>query len=323
MSCVKFGPGGAGPEFRESKYRYNKEIPLWISELGLEAFEYQFNKGIKLSKTEAREIGIVAEDYGIHLTVHAPYYINLATSNESLLKNSIKLMVHTAEMADLLGATKLVFHPGWYGKVSSKKATNLVSEAINTVLHELDKIGLSHIKLAPETTGKITQFGNIEEILELCKRFPERVVPTIDFGHVHARLFTENTGNYTTPALSDFGNFNIENNRKVKISDGLWKEKDYREVIFDKIKSTEKSIGINLLSDLHMHFSIVEANRNGEVRHHTLEVEERYGPSFNALIRVLKNNHICGTIICESKDKMASDAKILKRRYISLKEEYL
>lgn len=42
------------------------------------------------------------------------------------------------------------------------------------------------IWIRPETTGKATQWGDIDEIIKLSKEF-KQVLPCVDFSHIHAR----------------------------------------------------------------------------------------------------------------------------------------
>lgn len=47
-------------------------------------------------------------------------------------------------------------------------------------------MGYGELTYCPETMGKINQLGDLAEVIELV-RLDDRVLPTIDFGHLHTR----------------------------------------------------------------------------------------------------------------------------------------
>jgi deoxyribonuclease-4 len=59
-----------------------------IHKLKLDAMEIEFVKGVKMSKEKAKNVKEIAEKLNIKLTVHAPYWINLNSSDKKILKNS-------------------------------------------------------------------------------------------------------------------------------------------------------------------------------------------------------------------------------------------
>ena len=82
-------------------------------------------------------------------------------------------------------------------------------EALDTARHSLaavvaacDGAGYGHITLCPETMGKINQLGDLDEVLELCQ-VDERLLPTVDFGHLYARSLGEAEGEEATEAILD------------------------------------------------------------------------------------------------------------------------
>jgi len=74
-----FGPAGVP---HASKERSTAGGIKTVKELGLDAMEVQFVRGVKMGEETARNVGMVAESLGIVLSVHAPYYINLNAGEE-------------------------------------------------------------------------------------------------------------------------------------------------------------------------------------------------------------------------------------------------
>ena len=178
MTKVVFGPAGLGPVKDAIK---NLEI---YHKLGLKACEIAFTYSVYIGKDDAKKIGDVAKKLGIKLSIHAPYFVNLNSKEKEKQENSKKRILKCLEIGTVLGATCVVFHPGFYGK-SSKEETY---EKIKDNLLELEKIRKEKKytpKLAPETMGKINVFGSIEEISRLVK--DTGCFACIDFAHILAR----------------------------------------------------------------------------------------------------------------------------------------
>ena len=86
MSAI-FGPAGNAESF---PYKSSVDAPRWLAELGLDCYEYQCGKGVNVREETARNIGAAAVAAGIRLSLHAPYFINLANPDpESLQKTSV------------------------------------------------------------------------------------------------------------------------------------------------------------------------------------------------------------------------------------------
>lgn len=288
---IRFGPAGGGKEFFHAGYKKSFEAPAWLHNLNLDAYEYQATRGVKISNQLMELFKKEALKYDIQCSLHAPYFINLVSKDKFI--NSKNYILESMKAAQCIGAIKVVFHPGWYGNLNSKDSLENVYSALNQILDDANKQNLDNIILAPETAGKKTQFGNLDEILTLCKKLPQNIIPTIDFGHLHARELVEN-----------------------KYSKGLVDKESYYK-IFDKL---EENLPAKIIQELHIHFSIVEHNKGGEWKHHTLEQEQEIGPFFDPLSEIIFEKNLTPTIICESKDKMASDAIILKKRFVNIKK---
>jgi deoxyribonuclease-4 len=72
---IWFGPAGNSDSFYEQGYKHSWQMPKWLNDMGLNAYEYQCNKGVNLKDDTAREIGERCKESNIRLSIHAPYYI--------------------------------------------------------------------------------------------------------------------------------------------------------------------------------------------------------------------------------------------------------
>ena len=83
-----FGPAGNADEFA-ARYKSSLDAPAWLSAQGLELYEYQCGKGVNIGEETARKLGQRAREHQVRLSLHAPYFINLANPDpESLRKTA-------------------------------------------------------------------------------------------------------------------------------------------------------------------------------------------------------------------------------------------
>ncbi len=155
-----------------------------VAELGLNAMEVEFVRGVNLSKEKAEELGKVAKELDISLSVHAPYYINLASEDEQKIRASMKRILDSLERANLMGADVVVVHAGYYGK-DRQRAEKMIFSACKKISEHITKKKWK-VLLGLETTGRQSQWGTLDEIISLCKKI-KNCTPVIDFAHIYAR----------------------------------------------------------------------------------------------------------------------------------------
>jgi deoxyribonuclease-4 len=176
---IKFGPAGLGGvnEAVENLENFSKS--------GLKACEIAFTYGVYIkSKSDAERIKKKAKELGIFLSIHAPYWINLNSAEPEKVKASKQRIINCLKIGTWLGAKKIVFHPGYYGKLPREQTY----EKIKNEIIDLQKIRKQNNytpELAPETTGKTNVFGSIEEISNLVN--DTKCSFCIDFAHILAR----------------------------------------------------------------------------------------------------------------------------------------
>ena len=154
-----------------------------VKKIGLDALEMEFSRNVYLNKERAIEVGKIAKELNIKLSVHASYFVNLC--NPEKVKASEKRILQSCEIGNYAGAKYIVFHPGYYGKLSKEVAYEFVRKGCMEIRKEIDK-NKWNVALGLETTGKKSQFGTIDEILGICKEV-KGCVPIIDFAHIFAR----------------------------------------------------------------------------------------------------------------------------------------
>lgn len=277
---AKFGPAGCANSFYEKGYKGSLQVPKYISDLGLDTFEYQCGRGVNVGEEKAREFGKLAVENGITVSLHAPYYISMSSVDEEKRLNSVNYILQSAKAVDCMGGNRIVVHTGSCGKLERAEALKLAIDTMKLSLKALDEQGLGHIHICPETMGKINQLGDLNEVLTLCE-LDERLIPCIDFGHLNARTLGQvNSSEAFEYILNEIGN----------------RLGEYRQKNF------------------HSHFSKIEYTTGGEKKHLTFE-DEVFGPNFEPLIDLINRKNLTPTIICESDGTQSEDALMMKEYY--------
>jgi deoxyribonuclease-4 len=283
---IRFGPAGNSKSFYDAGLKHTFEAPKWLKELGLNAYEYSFGRGVKMSDDTAKSIGNEMRENGIELSVHAPYYINLATEDDDKARNSFNWVIQSLEKLKIMSGTRCVMHSGTLSGAPRQDAIMRIHKRMEQLLNILQEKGLDSFILCPETMGKYSQIGTVEEISALCKMHP-MLIPCLDFGHINSYM-----------------------------QGGLKAKDDFKriiDIVFDTLKEEKAKY-------IHIHFSKIKYGSAGEIHHLNFADAESsiYGPDFEPLAEVLYEYKMSPVIICESTDNMAEDALVMKQTYEKL-----
>jgi len=162
-----------------------------VRQLGLDCMELEFVHGVKMGEKTAALVRESAEKSDVALSVHGPYYINLNAAEKEKIDASIERIFDSARVGNWCSANNIVFHAAYYLKDDSKIVYDRVFHHLKALSARLKDAGIP-AALRPETTGKATQFGDLDELLSLSQSI-EGVLPCIDFSHLHARNGKNNT----------------------------------------------------------------------------------------------------------------------------------
>ena len=284
---AKFGPAGNSDSFSRV-HNSSLAAPGWIADFGLDCYEYQCGKGVHVGKETAVKIGENARAAGIVLSLHAPYFINLANPDRDALQKTIGYITAGCQVADWMGADRVVIHSGALMGRARREALNTAQKSLREVIAACDGQGFSHIALCPETMGKINQLGDLDEVLELCA-LDGRLTPCIDFGHLYARSL------------------------------GALEGEQAAEEMLDRV---ERALGRERACQFHSHFSHIEFTPGGgEKRHRTFADDGGFGPDWTPLARAAARRGWGPTFICESAGTQAEDAREMKRIYQKFLED--
>ena len=124
-----------------------------VAALGLDCMEVEFVQGVYLDEAHARAMAGIARNNKIRLSVHGPYFLNFNAHQRPKLHSSQGMLHKAARIANLCGASSIVFHPGFYLGDPPEQVYQTVKTAIGEVLDKL-KADDNSITLRPETAGK-------------------------------------------------------------------------------------------------------------------------------------------------------------------------
>ncbi|RLC68119.1 MAG: hypothetical protein DRI52_10115, partial [Chloroflexi bacterium] len=229
MGKLRFGTAGIP---RSTPQRHSTDGIARIRALGLDCMELAWVQKVSIGEAKAAEIKAVAQEYDVVLSVHAPYYLNFNSRDPKIITASRKRLLAAARKGWLAGARNIVFHPAFYHKDPPEVVYERLKEhmvEITAILRGED----NGVVLRPETTGKPSQFGTIEELIALSREVPG-VLPCVDFAHLHAR------------------------------SGGAYNSAEEFAHVLHLI---EEGLGRAALDDMHIHVSGIEYTDKGERQH--------------------------------------------------------
>ncbi len=266
----------AGMPIRTGKGSYPQAFDV-LKEMNLDGMELEFVHGVRMSDDNRIFVKEMAKNFVI--TAHGPFYINLNSKEEEKIEASVQRIIDTAAVAAQAGAFSITYHAAFYMGRDKETVFEQVKTQTKRIIDILENEKIK-VWVRPETTGKATQWGDIDEIINLSKEF-EQVLPCVDFSHLHARSAGEyNTYDEFSKVLEKMGN----------------------------------NIGQYALENFHGHLAGIEYTAKGEKQHLNLENSDM---NYKDLIKVMKEFGVKGALVCESPN-IEDDCKLLKNYYESL-----
>lgn len=253
-----------------------------LADLGLKHMEIEFVRGVNMGENTASKIRDLAEKHDISLTVHAPYYVNLNSAEPEKIEASKERIIQAAKVGAMAGAKSVTFHPAYYHADDPEQVYQRVKQHMAEMVERLADENID-IRLSPETTGGVSQFGTLEELVRLGQDIPG-VYPCVDFSHLFAR------------SIGDFNSYE-------QFSKAL-------QLISDKL-------GPKALKEQHIHLSGIEYGPKGE-KHHLPLIETEL--DYEAVLQALVDHEVAGWLVCES-PILEEDALIMETIYQRLRSK--
>lgn len=295
----KFGVAGFPPNFTKSEYKKKRDnIFEWLHSINLDWIELQNTYGVKMPTDQALRYKELANRFNIGMSIHAPYFITLASADIDIVKRSQERIRQAFRLAEILGSERVIFHPGHFpGKLDSERKAG-IRTLIARVNEIKDDLPTNKVKLYPEIAGKTNQLGSLMEIVEICEKVTF-ARPCLDLAHLHAR----------------------EGGSLVKT-----------ENIVNALDTIEKHLGRDSLENCHIHMYPVGVNRLGENEHRAFadrvtnlqynmfdsnNSDDWYYPQVEPFIAAILHKEISPIVICEAKDTQDVGAILMKKCYFN------
>ena len=267
----------AGMPLRTDKKRGYENALEILDEMNLDGIEVEFVQGVRMSDKSRQVVKDASKKYTF--TAHGPFFINLNAREQEKIDASITRIIDTATVANEFGGYSITYHAAFYLGNDKDVVFKRVADRTAQIIEILEKEN-NKIWIRPETTGKATQWGDIDEIIKLSKEF-DQVLPCVDFSHIHAR------------------------------SGGAFNTYDEFCGILDNIAS---NLGEKAMNNFHAHLAGIAYTAKGEKNH--LPLEES-GMNYKDLLRAMKKFDLKGVVVCESPN-IEDDCKLIKDYYNSL-----
>ena len=252
----------------------------YLKTLSLSAMEVEFVRSVHITPEKSPEVKRVAQQEDVALTCHGQYYVNLNAQDQKVLQQSIQRILTAARIAQQCGVWSLCYHFGYYMGQPQEKTYTQIKSVVKQLVQQFQDEGIT-LWLRPETGGKVTQFGDLPELIQLSQEV-EQVLPCIDWAHHHAR----SNGKYNTT-------------------------KEFSHIL----EEIEKGLGRRALDNMHMHIEGIEYTEKGERNHVNLEESDF---NYRDLLKVLKDFRVKGVAICESPN-IEEDAVRMQKFYRNYK----
>ena len=266
----------AGIPLRTKPRNYDKAFQV-LDEMGLDGIELEFVRGVRISKDSLETVSNNSKKY--LFTAHGPFYINLNSKEPDKVEASVQRIIETAQVASAAGAYSITYHAAYYLEDSKRATFKNVLKQTQRIIDELKKQNIN-IWVRPEKTGKATQWGDLNEIIELSKEF-DNVLPCVDFSYLHSRY----GGTHNT----------------------------YDEFC-QVLEKMDTKLGRIALDNFHGHLAGIAYSAKGEKHHLELEQSDM---NYKDLLKALKSFNVKGALVCESPN-IEDDCQLIKEYYLSL-----
>jgi len=147
---------------------------------------YSLASGIADDYLELEELGILAKELDIELSLHTPYYMDIADA-DGLAQKSMDSIRWGGMLAHAMDASTVVTHLGMFGELAPKEALARIMKNLRT-LRDWYKTNKIRSRLGIEASGRQEVIGSLDEVLTIAKNV-KGILPVMNFAHVHARGF--------------------------------------------------------------------------------------------------------------------------------------
>lgn len=145
-----------------------------------------FSSPIAPSYSMLKDIGNLAKELDVMLSLHTPYHMNLCAEPEQA-RTSILWNIWGGVMASAMDATAVITNIGVPHPSGPAVSVRNLTRNIDEILKQFKKLRIN-AKIGLQPSPKPEIYGTIDEVLAICKRYDGDVIPILNFPNIHLRL---------------------------------------------------------------------------------------------------------------------------------------
>lgn len=183
--------------------------PERAGELNLEVFQFfsrppQGGRVGPISQETAKKFRAACEKHGFDTCyVHAPFIINLASSEERIRSSSVDILRQELERSSRLGAKALMFHPGSAAKVGEAVGEKLVIAGVRNILKGYRGTARFLIEISAGAGAVVAdRFEEVRRLLDGVN--DDRLAVCFDTAHAFASGYDLRTAKAVKETMGEF-----------------------------------------------------------------------------------------------------------------------
>ncbi len=183
----------------------------------------------KLTKELVAQFKANMKMCGLHdAAIHTPYYINLASTNDRIRLNSVRIIREELERASILGVQYVMTHLGSAKEQDEKEALQAVADGLDKILKGYAG---SAMLLLENSAGAGKVIGDIfEDLSFLLKKLPKRTGICFDTCHAFASGYDLRTAGAVEKTLKQFDDtVGIERLKLIHVNDSKGEVGDHKD----------------------------------------------------------------------------------------------
>lgn len=317
---LKFGIGGTPITAKKSD---SESGIIRVDQLGLDHMELEFVQGVRMKEEKALAVRKLKDEINgkrklagtpeLDLTIHGPYFVNMASVDERIIANTENHILSSLRIGNIMGAKSVTFHAGSFMKFTKEEVYERIenmTKKIVDIMHD-EKL---NIIMSPELTGKEAQFGSLKDLVKLCKNV-KGVKICYDFAHNYARSVGKNN---TKAEIQDSLKYiqdelggDFLKNIQIHMSNIIYSDKGERWHLpfLEKVEDYEKTLA-NGFEFEKLKSEMDEFYENGKKVY-----ENKF--DWRMILETLKEFEVGGWVVCES-PILEWDGKLMQEYYRSL-----
>ena len=145
-----------------------------------------FSSPIAPSYGMLKDIGNLAKELDVMLSLHTPYHMNMC-ADQAGARTSVLWNIWGGVMASAMDASVVITNMGVPHPSGPSVTTKNLIRNIDEILKQFKKLRIN-TKLGLQPSPKPDIYGTLDDLLNICKRYNGDVIPILNFPNIHLRM---------------------------------------------------------------------------------------------------------------------------------------